>query len=352
MRRGWRQLEISCTASEVPAVIWVPARQRSNEHCGMQAPGSGPKGTCQLLLKTRELLIKSKQHVHWLPTFEATPGFSLPAVHGYVVAHLKGEQGLLVPHPALVSDCLDVQNDVVFTCVLASRAAQQHWWQGAGSSHCREVIMSPGSQVRVLWCSAATSHPVAAPAKEAPSDHSWKREASPQASGQSPLTALNGCYEHTNIIIWLPSHRVDFSPHYKYSKFLMTRIRKAQHLWFCTNTGWEKKKKKDTCTHASSPETGCKSKLKEAGWKNDPGCSAGQCYCGQERLTWILRVLHTASSTTQSSPAVPEVPQEHQHQYCVLTVTSILQLLQTEYSLVSQLWNIYSIVASAEIARI
>lgn len=36
------------------------------------------------------------------------------------------------------------------------------------------------------------------------------------------------------------------------------------------------KKKKGMYMHTSSPETGCKSTLKEVGWKNDAGCYGGQ----------------------------------------------------------------------------
>ena len=157
------------------------------------------------------------------------------------------------------------------------------------------------------------------------------------ASSPSPERVL--CTYKCNCLIALTLCRLLFSPQCKYSKFLMTRNSKAKHLRFCTNMEGErgKGKKKGTYMHTSSPETGCKSKLKEVGWKNDPECYAGQCYCGQERPTWILWALHTASSTAQSSPAVSEVPQERQHQYCVFTVTSMLQLLQTAYSFVSQL---------------
>ena len=108
-----------------------------------------------------------------------------------MAAQLKDEQGLLTPHPALVSDHLDAPNSVACTVMVGSQAPHQHqrdkgkWFPLQGARH-------------TSW---ESSEGVVVLGKEALPDHGWKGAASPQACAQPPLPALNGPYALINVII-------------------------------------------------------------------------------------------------------------------------------------------------------
>lgn len=105
--------------------------------------------------------------------------------------------------------------------------------------------------------------------------HGWKRAASPWVCRQPPLPALSRCCAHTNIITQLPSHCVDSSSPHSMNTQNSSWPEIAKHtIYDCAliwgKGGENKEKKKGIYMHASSPETGCKSTLKELGWENDP----------------------------------------------------------------------------------
>lgn len=113
MKRWEQQLERQTNRIRGTCLIRVPAPQRSNEHCGIKVPGSGPA-------PDKGLLLQSKLYVHRLPTFGVIPVFSLPSAHSFIAAQLKGEESLLTPPSVLLSDHLDAPDSVVSTCMLAS----------------------------------------------------------------------------------------------------------------------------------------------------------------------------------------------------------------------------------------
>jgi len=145
----------------------APAPPRGNECRGTPAPGSRPRGTHQLLLKTGELLIKSNQHMYQSPILKLSPYF------------------LSLLHTATWLPSSKMSKDSSRLILLLSPTTWMpqilwpapSWWAlrlhtstnetRASGSHCREPVTPPGSQVRGLWCSARKPFPTMA-GKEQP----------------------------------------------------------------------------------------------------------------------------------------------------------------------------------------